>query len=58
MPQPLQMVFNVKTTGVSKHPVQSAYVKRVKPAHVKNTSHNFMGIMGLVKSRGCSSCGG
>ena len=55
MPQPLQMVFNVKTIHVSKHPVQSAYVK---PAHVKNTSHNFMGIMGLVKSKGCSSCQG
>ena len=54
MPQPLQMVFNVKTTGVIKQPVQSAYVK---PAQVKNTSHNFMGLMGLVKSRGCSSCG-
>ena len=54
MPQPLQMVFNVKT-NVSKQPVHSAYIK---PAQVKNTSHNFMGIMGLVKSKGCSSCGG
>jgi len=58
MPQPLQMVFNVKTTNVIKQPVQSTYVKRVKPVQVKNTFPNFMGLMGLVKSKGCSSCQG
>jgi hypothetical protein len=63
MPQHLKMVFDntqisrnryVKTTYVKTPYVKTPYVK----PKVNKHSNNFMGLMELVKSRGCSACGG
>ena len=58
MPQHLKMVFD--NTQISRNRyVKTTYVKTpyVKPK-VNKPSNNFMGLMELVKSRGCSACGG
>lgn len=58
MPQHLKMVFDNTQIGRNRY-VKTTYVKTpyVKPK-VNKPSNNFMGLMELVKSRGCSACGG